>query len=71
MKIGTIHPKTKLFMRESVGNAQDDEKGITYELNTNFGNGIPIVRSSKTGKHFTLSWEDIIDLAVKAGIDEE
>lgn len=71
MKIGTIHSKDTMFMRETVGEAVDETLGITYEMTTNIGNGAPIVASSKTGKKFTLSWEDIIDLAIKAGVNEE
>ena len=44
--------------------------GVKYELTINMGNNTPIVSSSKTGKYFTLSWQDIINLAIDAGINK-
>lgn len=67
-QIGTIHDKNTLFMRTECGEATDNTGG-NYELSTNFGGGLPIVRNSKTGKWFTLNWQDIIGLAKAAGID--
>lgn len=67
--IGTIHPPKTMFLHMSLGTATDSE-GNTYELSTH-PSGFPIVRSRKTGKWFTLSWPDILDLADRAGIDAE
>lgn len=65
--IGTIHPARSLFLRTGIGSARDGEKA--WEI-SNLLNGRPIVRSETTGKWFTLSWEDVLDLARDAGIDE-
>jgi hypothetical protein len=65
---GTIHPKKTMFLRQDCGKAKGDK--VEYEL-TAAMTGEPIVRSSLTGKFFTLSWENIIDLAIEAGIDKE
>lgn len=68
--IGRIDRPGALFMREGRGKATDEAAGITYELNCHMG-GNPCVRSSKTGKWFTLSWQDVLTLARDAGIDDE
>jgi hypothetical protein len=69
-KIGEIHPPKTLFFRQSVGDAKDKETGLGYEMTVNMGQYTPIVKSEQTGKWFTLSWTDIINLAVEAGIDK-
>lgn len=66
--LGTIKPKGTLILREQVGEAEA-ENGNSYELTTSVSSGQPIVRSQKTGKWFLLSWQEIIDLAVEAGVD--
>lgn len=68
-QLGKIHPSKTLFLRETVGEATDNKTGVKYEMTNGVGGGGPIVRSSKTGKWFTLSWSEIINLAKKAGID--
>lgn len=69
MKHGKIYPKKTLFLRIHVGEAKDQNKN-TYELSTSANNASPIVCSKKTGKWFTLSWTDIMNLARDAGIDK-
>ncbi len=68
--VGRIYPSLSLFFREGAGNATHPD-GTEYELSTNMGGRCPIIRSSKTGKWFTLSWEDILALAIAAGIDDD
>lgn len=70
---GTMYPSVEkngpMFLRETVGKATTQD-GTEYELTTNVSGAHPIVASSKTGKRFVLTWEDIIRMAQKAGIDE-
>ncbi len=68
MKLGKVHPRRTLFLREHVGEAANGT--LKYELATLPGRS-PYVRSKKTGKCFTLSWHDILTLAVQAGIDKK
>jgi len=64
---GILHDRAKLFLREDIGKAEDQNRNL-YEMA--LGNGfIPMVRSAKTGKFFELPWEEIIDMAKDAGID--
>jgi len=67
--IGFIHSKGSLFLRENVGTADTDE-GPAYEMSLHVGSREPILQSVKTGKQFTLTWKQLLELAVKAGIDE-
>jgi hypothetical protein len=55
-----------MFLRNHVGAAQQGK--LKYELATNM-NGTPIIHSLQTDKWFVLSWQDILNLAEKAGID--
>lgn len=64
--IGKVYPAKSMFFRNHVGTADDGER--KFEMATSM-NGTPILQSAKTGKWFLLSWQDIIDLAGKAGID--
>ncbi len=66
---GTIHPERTLFLRHACGSATDKE-GRKYDLTLNVSDMSPIVESGQTKKYFTLSWQDIIDLAVEKGVDD-
>ena len=68
---GKVLPKDALVLRRHLGEAIDDEEGITYTLATNVGNGQPLIHSSKTGLYWTVSWPELIGAAVDAGIDKE
>jgi hypothetical protein len=68
--IGKVHPKEKLFLRQFVGTAKDGE-GRDYEMALNMAGFHPVIQSKKTGKYFVLGWDDIIRLAIGAGIDNE
>jgi hypothetical protein len=69
--LGEIHKPQTLFLRVGVGEAKNAEDGHMYEMSTNMSDGAPIIQSKKTGKWFVLPWQDIIVLAVKAGIDQK
>ena len=64
--VGKVYPPRSMFLRVHCGEATAGK--LKYEMATLIA-GMPIVESKQTGKWFTLSWQEIIDLAVKAGID--
>jgi hypothetical protein len=64
--IGRVYPPKSMFLRNHVGEAQQGK--LKYEMATNM-NGAPIIHSLQTDKWFVLSWQDILNLAEKAGID--
>ena len=64
--IGEILPPRTMMLRIHVGEAVIGK--LKYEMSTAMA-GMPIIRSNKTGKLFTLSWQTILELAVKAGVD--
>jgi hypothetical protein len=71
MSTGKIHDSKTMFLRMHVGEATDNETGIEYEMSTDLASGQPIIHSKKTGKWWSCGWQDLIELAVKAGIDTE
>jgi len=54
-----------MILRENVGTAEGDED--SFEMTTTMSRS-PLVKSSKTGKTFSLSWASIINMAVEAGV---
>jgi hypothetical protein len=66
---GKIIEKDALILRHNVGTAEGKD-GNSYEM-TNSINMAPLIKSEKTGKTFSLSWSDIIAMAIEAGIDKE
>lgn len=69
MSIGEVHSKDSMFLRISVGSATSGD-GTKYDLDTGM-NGTPMIMSSKTRKTWSISWNELIELAIAAGIDEE
>lgn len=64
--VGKVHPAKAMFLRNYVGLAENGK--LKYEM-AYLMNGQPIIQSKQTGQWFTLEWPDILDLAVKAGVD--
>jgi len=64
--IGEIHKPRTLFLRNHVGEATRGK--LSYKMST-LMIGTPVVQSCQTGQWFTLSWENILELARAAGID--
>lgn len=69
--VGEIIPKGALVLRTHAGDVRGNDDELLYELTMNTMSGTPCIRSERTKKMFTLSWEDILGLAKAAGIDEE
>jgi hypothetical protein len=68
-EVGRLYPPGTMFLRQNVGNATA-ENGDVYELTLNVGASHPIIRSEKTGRWWTVSWQELIGLAIKGGIDQ-
>lgn len=66
--IGKLYPPKAMFFREGIGEAKAGK--LTYEMACGLPTCTPIIRSGKSGRWFALSWQDLIELAVQAGIDE-
>lgn len=41
-----------------------------YKCSVGHITGLPIIESMKSGKQFTLTWSELIEMARAAGIDE-
>ncbi|KKM74348.1 hypothetical protein LCGC14_1401160 [marine sediment metagenome] len=67
-KRGKLLDKKDLYITIHVGEAKDD-KGNKYSMAT-MVDGSPVVTNENTDKRFNLSWQDIIEIAVEAGIDK-
>lgn len=59
-----------MFLRVNVGLAKEPG-GDEYELTVNAGGYTPIIRNMRTKRWFTMTWPDLIEIARKAGIDQE
>jgi len=68
---GEIHGEETYFLRVYVNDWNDLDIEQGYEITTLNDDSTPIVKSKKTGKFFTLSWADIINMAKEAGIDKK
>jgi phosphopantetheinyl transferase len=68
MKTGKLYVPKSLFLRQQIGQATSGK--LTFDCATIVPTGEPVIHSKQTGLWFTLSWEDIIALAVNAGIDD-
>jgi hypothetical protein len=65
---GKLYPKETMFFRQHVGEAKSDN--LAYEMSFNVSGNAPIVHSKQTGQWWTISWQELLELAVVAGIDK-
>ena len=68
--LGEIASKDTFFIRVEIGTAIDKKTELEYDLSLINGT-IPTVRSKSTGKFSALPLDDLLQLAVFRGIDEE
>lgn len=64
-----IYEKRALFLRTLIGEASDEE-GNVYELAVTADSAM-LVKSKQTGRTFNITWQDVLELAVEAGINEQ
>ena len=71
MEYGKIGAKNVVYIRKALGTASvtdDNGKEFHCDLGILVADGSPYVTCEETGKTFTLSWEDILNLAGKSTI---
>lgn len=66
---GKVYPKGTLFLSIEAGFAGNGERN--YQLLTSGSSGVPMIESEQTGKAWSISWKELLDLAIAAGIDSE
>ena len=70
--VGTLHPEDTLFLKMKGGDIHNQKTNeLLYYVDANVAGMNPIVTSVKTHRVFTLSWQEIIKMAITAGIDKE
>ncbi len=63
---GEILPSKNFYLIVDRGSAESSEHG-RFELGA-LPDGSPIIRSSSTGKYWTLRWKEMFGMAIEAGI---
>lgn len=63
---GEIFPSDTVFITIAVGSARSDKHG-ELELLTGL-HGAPMIHCVKTGKHWAIGWQELIGMAVEAGV---
>ena len=66
---GKVYPKGTLFLSIEAGSAGNGER--SYQLLTSGSSGVPMIESNQTGKAWSISWKELLDFAIAAGIDSE
>ena len=66
-KFGKFIEPNHLLLRKEVATGKVGSMEYTMEISSTCE---PMVVSKATGKRFVLTWQDIVELAVLAGIDE-
>ena len=68
-ELGTVYSKDSMVLRTANGQA-NGEDGLNYELSSGMS-GAPLIKSEQTGKYWSISWQELVNLALAAGIDNE
>ena len=69
MAAGTLHSKGTLLFRIDAGTATSSD-GTTYELAID-ARSCPIIRSTMSGRFWSIGWDELLKLATAAGIDKD
>jgi hypothetical protein len=65
--IGTIHPQNALIMlTEHCGTAKDEQ--YDWDLSLGCLSRSPVIYCNKTKRYWSLSWQEICELAQAAGL---
>ena len=65
---GKVHPRTSAFLHFHAGTAGGGAEP-EYQLST--GNDhTPMIISKTTGRTWTTSWQELLDMAIAAGVDK-
>ena len=64
--VGKVYPKGTLFLSIEAGSAGNGER--SYQLLTSWSSGVPMMESKQTGKAWSISWKELLDFAIAAGI---
>lgn len=71
---GKIEDSRKtMFMSTAIGDATIKKDGKSYQLAllcAGWGAGPPLIHCEETHKWYSITWDEIVDLAVSAGILE-
>lgn len=67
--IGQVLPKDALFLSVRFGSAKDPDNGREFDLSTDMHHQ-PLITSKSTGKTWTVTWSELISLAIVAGVAE-
>lgn len=68
-KHGTLHTGKTMWLRQAIGTCKSGN-GLEYDMDVNLGAYHPIIRSKKSGRWWTINWEQLVRMAIAAGIDE-
>lgn len=66
---GHLINKNALVLRVTCGTAEMPG-GDTYELSTSVDNA-PLIQNKRTGLFWKINWDELLNMARAAGIDEE
>ncbi|GEM_PF-2963876 len=67
--VGELLAADRLIMRVHAGTVTD-ENGNTFDMAHSIS-GCPMIENPRTNKKFLLSWEEIMEMAIEAGICDE
>jgi len=66
---GKLHPPKAMFLRQTVGKITGPEDA-EYEVTVSVGDFTPLINSPKTGKTWSITWNQLFHLALAAGLDD-
>ena len=66
---GKINPASSLVFNELAG--EGEFNGVPIQISTSVPGGYPIVRNMETHNWFSLSWQDVVELAAARGLFTE
>lgn len=63
---GTVHARSTVIPRCSPSKRR--HQGVGFQVARHPSSGLPVIWCPETGRVWTVTWEELIDLAIGAGI---
>lgn len=69
MSVGIVHKRSTVLPTSYIGTRRVD--GAAFQIGVNPSSKLPIIRSKDSGRVWVPTWDDLVHLAIDAGVTRD